>query len=730
MLTGESVAVRPDEGATLLCGSFVVEGEGEGVVLRTGTRTRLAGISALTAKAVRRPSPLTLQLHKVVVVVSVVAVTTGATLFAVAVALGMPVADGFLFAIGVTVALVPEGLLPTVTMSLALGAQKMADRHALVRRLEAVESLGATTVICTDKTGTLTRNQMSVVAVWTPGAGGLSIPATGYDPSPPLSPGDAVSRLASAAAACVRGRLVPAPEGAAGWVPEGDPMEVALDVLARRVGLPRATVLRWLPYTADRRRSSAVAAASPGQTPLLAVLGAPESVLPQVLDGVAAQAAGPQVEALASRGLRVLAVAGRAAPDGWAEAAPGDLETGLSLYGLVALADPPRPDVRDAIDACETAAIHLVMITGDHPLTAAAIAREVGLLHAEGRVVPADALPADDAQLAALLTSPGGTVVARVSPEDKLRIALALRSAGHVVAMTGDGVNDAPALRAADVGVAMGASGSDVAREAADLVLLDDHFSTIVGAVELGRATTANIRRFLTYHLTDNVAELTPFVAWALTGGSFPLAIGVLQVLALDIGTDVLPALALGTEKANPSTLKGPAHSGSLIDRRVLGRAFGVLGPAEAVGSLATFTAVLVAGGWGWGREPDAALLATASGSAFAAIAVGQLANAVACRSAGTPAWRMGLAGNRTLQWAVLFELALCGALLGVPPVADQLGGTWPSALGWFGAAATGAAVVLVDGAHKNLRRTVTPVHARPARPARPGPGAPQKELR
>ncbi len=709
LVTGESVPVRPVEGGRLLAGTVVVEGEADARVEATGARTRLASIADLATRTSRRPSPLQRQLQRVVSVVSVLAVGAGAVLFVVSLLLGVPAAAAFLLAIGVTVALVPEGLMPTVALALALGAQTMSTRHALVRRLDAVESLGATTVICTDKTGTITRNQMSVVAAWVPGRGTVHVRGEGYDAGLVLAdPAPGVRRLAEAAAVCVRGRVERAPDGR--WVPVGDPMEVALDVIARRAGVSRPegddpTVLRRMAYTAGRRRSSVVRSGAGGDGPEVVVLGAPEAVVPESLDPAGSAGAMSALQELATAGLRVLAVAARPAPPDWATASPDVLEHGTRLLGLLALEDPPRHDVAEAIDRCRGAGIRLVMLTGDHPSTAAAVAREVGLLGPEGCVLGGAELPADDGELAARLLGDDGAVVSRVSPEDKLRIAEALMARGEVVVMTGDGVNDAPALRAADVGVAMGASGSDAARQAADVVLLDDAFPSIVAAVELGRATTANIRRFLTYHLTDNVAEVAPFVVWALTGGQFPLALGVLQVLALDLGTDMLPALALGAEPAGRRAMQGPARWRTLVDRRVLARALGVLGPTEAVGSLATFAAVLLLGGWAWGEVPPAALLATASGSAFTAVAVGQLVNALACRSTTRPVWVTGLRGNPLLLRALLVQAAVCVLAVAVPGVSHVLGGTLPGVAGWVGAVATGAAVAVVDGVHKRIVR-------------------------
>jgi magnesium-transporting ATPase (P-type) len=341
------------------------------------------------------------------------------------------------------------------------------------------------------------------------------------------------------------------------------------------------------------------------------------------------------------------------------------------------------------------------MVTGDSGATATAIAREVGLWREDSSLVVAGHdLPGDQAALGDLLDR-DGVVVCRVTPEDKLRIAQALQARGHVVAMTGDGVNDGPALRAADIGVAMGRSGTDVARQAADLVLLDDDFATIVAAVSQGRTTFTNIRRFLTYHLTDNVAELAPFLVFTVTGGGVPLALGVLQVLSLDIATDLLPALALGAEPASPRVLDGPPPRRRLIDRRLLGRAFGLLGPVEATVAMTAFLAVLVSSGWSYGQPADATALAAASGAAFTAVVLGQFANAFACRSTTRPPWRIGWRGNPLLLWAVGIELLVLVGMLAVPPVADLLGHRPPSLLGLAIAGCAVPAVLAADALAK-----------------------------
>ena len=346
------------------------------------------------------------------------------------------------------------------------------------------------------------------------------------------------------------------------------------------------------------------------------------------------------------------------------------------------------------------------MVTGDHPATARAIAAEVGLLDVDGLLLEGKDLPQDEQVLGALLDREG-VVLARVVPEDKLRIARALQARGHVVAMTGDGVNDGPALHAADIGIAMGRSGTDVAREAADLVLLDDDFATIVAAVEQGRATFSNVHRFLTYHLTDNVAELTPFVVWALSGGRFPLALGVLQILCLDIGTDLLPALALGAEPPNTRALARPPVGRHLIDGALLRRVFGVLGPTEAVMEMTAFIVALAAAGWRPGDSfPTGHALMAASGAAFAAVVIGQAANAFACRSATRWPGALGWTSNRLLLGAVAVELVMLAGFLLIPPVADLLDQAPPPAAGFAVAVLAAPALLAADALHKHTRAT------------------------
>ncbi|HEX6247812.1 MAG TPA: cation-transporting P-type ATPase [Nocardioidaceae bacterium] len=700
LLTGESVAGTVEEGQTLFAGTFVVEGEARATVVATGAETRLAHIAALATA--RKPStPLTRELHAVVRLIATIAVGVGVLFLLVSLLVGNPLEDGFVFAIGVTVALVPEALLPTVTLSLAWGAEQMAKRQILVRRLEAVETLGSTTFICTDKTGTLTCNQMEVVEAWTP-RGAVSVAGTGYDPEATLTwdAADAEADCTTLARAAMRCSTGFAHQVEGRWEPHGDPMEAALDAFARRLGVDtdddrhRHPVERRFPFDSRLRRMSVVVEDA------VVVKGAPDAVLPLCPDGDAAR---PVVDAMTAHGLRVLAVAAGPALAAMPRT-PAEAERDLRLLGVVGLEDPPRDGVVEALAACRRAGIAVAMVTGDHPATARSIADEIGLRRADTPVLTGAELPDNDRVLAALLDH-DGIVVARVSPEDKLRIAVALRSRGHVVAMTGDGVNDAPALHEADIGVAMGRSGTDVAREAADLVLLDDAFADIVAGVEQGRATFVNVRRFLTYHLTDNVAELTPFLVWALSGGNFPLALGVLQILALDLGTDTLSAVALGAEPPAKHLLEGPPVKGRLMNHTVLRRAFGLLGPLVAALTMTSFLVSLLAVGWVPGDAfPEGRDLMAASGAAFMTVVVAQTANAFACRSSTRWPGDLGWTSNRLLIPAAATEVAFSLVVLLVTPIALMLGHANPPLAGWAVALASAPVVLGVDALDKRVR--------------------------
>jgi calcium-translocating P-type ATPase len=702
-LTGESVPAPLAVGDKAFAGTYITTGAGAGTVDATGAGTVLAGIAQLTSGAHRPRTPLAHEIDRIVRTLAIVALAVGAGFFTLALLIGSPARDGFLFAVGVTVALVPEGLLPTVTLSLAMGAQRMAKRNALVRRLEAVETLGSTTFICTDKTGTLTRNQMSVTAVWTP-IGRITVAGNGYEPvgsvggSPEAI--SAASVLAVTALTAGIGRIAFEDQQ---WCAAGDPMEAAIDALARRLTgsgptpIEHEPVVRRFAFDSTRRRESVLTPTT------LMVKGAPDAVLPRCVD-VDQDLTDRSVTDLAEQGLRVLAVARRPASAVTDKDDADSAEAELELIGLVGLHDPPREAVGDAIRAARRAGIKLAMLTGDHPTTARAIARQVGFFADDERVLEGHDLPDDPAVLGALIDH-DGVVVSRVSPADKLRIAQALQARGHVVAMTGDGVNDGPALQAADIGVAMGRSGTDVARAAADLVLLDDDFSTIVAAIEHGRTTFANIHRFLTYHLTDNVAELTPFVVWAMSGGRFPLALGVLQILCLDIGTDLLPAIALGSEAANPGVLLRPPESRHLIDRPLMVRVFAVLGPTEALAEMTAFIVALLASGWRPGHSfPVGHALMAASGAAFAAVVIGQIANAFACRSATRPPGQLGWRSNRLLLWAVMVELVALSGFLLIPPVARLLKQAFPPMAGLLVALAAAPLVLAADRIHKHRR--------------------------
>lgn len=678
-LTGESDPATPTD--HVYAGTFVTAGTAQVEVTATAMATRFGQIAALTERTRRERSPLEHELDRVTRLVAVLAVGIGTTFFVVAGFVGMGLQDRFLFAIGVMVALVPEGLLPTVTLSLAMATQRMAGRHALVRRLSAVETLGETTVICTDKTGTLTENEMTAQRLWTPDGATVAIEGAGYEPFGRFTVDDAavdptpLQPLLRAGLLCNDARLIHAPDG---WNVLGDPTEAALVVLAEKGGLRHeqeaalAPRVHELPFSSERQRMTTVHV-GPGGGRVAYVKGAVEAILPRTtLPDAAREEVRQAATGMEHEALRVLAIARRMLP---ADVPDGDVEEDLELLGLVGMIDPPRPEVPEAVRRCHAAGIRILMITGDSGATAAAIARRVGLVRGPAHVITGPELDElDDEELRRRLGE-YEVLFARIAPEQKLRLAEALRADGEVVAMTGDGVNDAPALKHADIGVAMGRSGTEVAKEAADLILLDDNFASVVAAVEEGRAVYENIRRFAGYHFCSNVGELVPFLVWTLSGGAIPLPLVVMQVLAIDLGTDMVPAIALGTERAEPGTMARPprARGTRLLNRPTMTRAFGWIGPLEALAGMASFFFVFLLDGWRPGDTlPDeGTLYLQATTMTMAGIVMAQVGAGLSWRTNRLSLRDVGPLTNRLLLVGIAVEIGMIALLAYTPGLDD-----------------------------------------------------------
>ncbi len=665
-LTGESAPWTPsvapvadmprvDSPNVALAGTAVLSGRLRVVVFATGSRTEFGRIARLTQMEDAPVSPLRKQLARASRLIAAMAVTIGIAFLGIGLLAGLPVWQDFMFCIGIIVAMVPEGLLPTLTLALALAAQRMAKRNVLIRHLTSVETLGSASVICTDKTGTLTENRMRVRQV-------LLADTIFAVPELTANPIREHADFFRAAALCHELRRI---EDTGPWL--GDPMEIALVEMAERaIGrVPVALRLSEQPFDSDRMRQSVTYAMPDGL--LLVCKGAPETVVPLcrlIAGNRGAVPLSPEIqqhivraqEAMAARGLRVLAFASR-------RLGPNDpnAEEDLVFLGLAGLEDPPRAEVPDAIARCHAAGIRIIILTGDHPWTASAVAQEIGVA-AFGKpvVLTGDRLrQMSDADLGIALDTID--VVARVAPDQKRRIVRALRDKGHVVAVTGDGVNDAPALKAAHIGIAMGIAGTDVAKSTADMILLDDNFASIVSAIEEGRAVFQNIRRFLTYVLVHNVAELVPFLAFALF--PIPLPLTPIQALCVDMGTDSLTALGLGVERAGPDVMRIPprAPSRRLMDLPLVLRSYAFLGLMEAVAAMSAFFFVLHLGGWHYGDipAPDATYYRSATAASLTAIVVTQIVNVYICRSAVRSVFRMPLFDNPVILAGIALEVAL-----------------------------------------------------------------------
>src|SRR5574341_158415 len=706
-LTGESEPISRGAGPfpgdpinspnIAFAGTAVVSGGGTGVVYATGMRTEFGRIAHLTGTVTPGLSPLQREIVRITRVVAVIATVTGVVFFAVGWLTGKTFWQNFLFAIGIIIANVPEGLLPTVTLALAMGSQRMAKRNALIKTLTSVETLASVTVICTDKTGTLTQNRMSVKQAAVLGA----------------MTDEAKKRLFMVAMHCNRVRE------ASG---KGEPMETALYAAAREVlGPQQCKKIREFPFDSERKRMSVVGSFSEGV--LVLAKGAPESVLPlctrSVIDGKVTTfdeplktRASDLYHSLMDRGLRVLAFAYREVFSG--EELPDKVtaEQDLIFAGLIGLEDPPRPEVPEALRKCGEAGIRIIMITGDASRTATAIAREIGLVTGEPTVIEgADFAAMTDRDLRDALAKPE-VLFTRMTPKHKLRVVNILKDEGERVAVTGDGVNDAPALKRADIGIAMGLSGTDVAKEAADMVLLDDNFATIVNAVEEGRAIFENIRKFITYIFAHLTPEAVPYILYAIF--NIPLPITVMQILAIDLGTETIPALALGVERPEANIMKYPPRprQHGLIDRALLLRSYVFLGLVGTVGALSAYFLVLHQGGWSWGMTLplDHPLVRQASTATFLGIVLMQVGNVFACRSSRDSVFSRGFFSNRLIFIGIGFEILL-QFLIVYHPWGNEIFSTAPlPAAVWFALVPFAVFLLFAEEARKFLVRRLRPL--------------------
>jgi magnesium-transporting ATPase (P-type) len=717
-LTGEAIPARKTSEASMrdgltelerpnliFAGTSIYAGTGRAVVIATGMLTQFGRIANLAQDVHDEPSQLQHNLQHMTRIISYAALAMGALVFVVDMFdVGAGWVDALVFATGVIVATVPEGLIPTVTLSLAMAVQRLASRGVLVKKLSMVETLGAISVICSDKSGTLTQNQMTVREVWV-ARRRYSISGVGYDPTDhPFNRLDSngkkdLNALLTAASLCNNSRLSPPTHEHPTWTCLGDQTEAALRVLARKGNLDENQLatsyprIHELPFDARRKRMSTIHRNAFGET--VFVKGAPKEVLQlcthilidgeaQPLDNALRTEIMSVNDEYARSALRVLALAHRKLPQRSGPYMMEKVEQGLTFLGLVGMMDPPRPDVEAAVKACREAGIRMVMITGDYGLTAESVARRIGMLTptSSPRILTgADVDAMNDAEVQSALE--GEVVCARMAPEHKLRLVSAFQMCGEVVAVIGDGVNDAPALRKADVGIAMGMAGTDVAKEAADVILTNDSFAGIVAAIEEGRAVYDNVRKFISYIFASNVPELLPFIFSAMF--RIPLALTIMQVLAIDLGTDLLPAMALGAERPEPGIMQRPPRKRNqpLLDRPLFTRSFFFIGVLEAALCFMAFFFVYWQAGYvdllNLPRVdrlpfelrmaiPDGIIYVMATTVFHAGVVMAQIGNALASRTASARTRQIGVFSNRELMLAIMLELIIILSLVYVWP--------------------------------------------------------------
>jgi Ca2+-transporting ATPase len=677
-LTGESAAVdkttaRFDDATLSLgdrrnmtyAGTLVVHGRGHAVVVATGMSTEFGHIARMVETVEAGRTPLQENLDRLGATLAKAALAVVALVVVIGLLRGLPALEMFMFGIALAVAVVPEALPAVVTISLAIGVRRMVKRNALVRRLPIVETLGSTSVICSDKTGTLTRNEMTVRQLFADGRV-FELSGTGYDPAGTvldggreIEPPASLRALLSAAVLASDARLL---NRDGRHQIEGDPTEGALVVAAIKTGVApdelnaREPRVNEIPFTSERRRMTTLHTTTDGG--MAYSKGAADEVLASCTSQLTAGEDVPLADAcrerireiesrLAGEGLRVLAVARKAS------VSVEDAERGMTLLGLIAMMDPPRAEARAAVQVCAAAGIRPVMITGDHPLTTGAIAREIGVLNDQRVVSGRDLDAMSESDLQRSVADIG--VYARVSPADKLRVVTAWQSRGEVVAMTGDGINDAPALKKADVGIAMGIAGTDVSKEAAGMTLLDDNFATIVAAVEEGRIVFGNIKKYLTYLLSCNVGEIVLLAGSVIAG--LPLPLSAVQILYVNLATDGLPALALAVDPPEQDLMRRKPRDPRVgIFTRPVVMMLLAGGIWSALVNAALFTWLLRAG------RPLAEVMAMT----FVSLVLIQFFNAYNCRSNRLSVFRRPFA-NRWLNTAIAWEMALLLLIIYVP---------------------------------------------------------------
>jgi len=723
-LTGESVPVQKNAAAhlesdiplgdrknTAFMGTLVTYGRGKGIVVATGMQTQIGMIASMIQSVEQEPTPLQKRLDKLGKTLGWGALAVCGLVFVVGFARGFPALDMFIIAVSLAIAAVPEGLPAVVTISLALGMREMIKHHALIRRLSSVETLGSATIICSDKTGTLTQNEMTAVKAWVDGAS-FEITGRGYTPigeflhnDEKITPTDYPALLTNLWIAALNNDASLEVSGESDEKPTyrivGDPTEGAFIVAAAKAGATLAELntyyprIQEVPFDSARKRMVTI---NKIQDPhpedispfydkekqewyAITVKGAPDIVLnlcthyqrmddtTAPLDDAKRQQILDAVNTLTQDALRVLGMAYRITPKIPELNNPKDVEKDLVFVGLIGLIDPPRPEVKPALLKAKQAGIRTVMITGDYPSTAQAIAQSIGLLQPERKVLSGPQMnQMDDETLQQLVEETD--VFARVSPEHKMRIVEAFQRNNEIVAMTGDGINDAPSIKRSDIGVAMGITGTDVAKESADMVLTDDNYASIVSAVEQGRVIYSNIRKFVYYLLSCNLAEIAAiFLGTLLTNGS-PLT--AIQLLWLNLITDGAPALALGTEKGDPDIMDYPPRP---TDEPIINNQMkvGIIVQTVAI-TFVTLTAYWV----GLKAHPNERIYAETM--AFVTLSLSELLRAFTARSERLPIWKIGIFSNKLMNYAILSSMVLILAVIYIPFL-QPVFNTYP--LGW-----------------------------------------------